>query len=108
MTTGGGGGISKPLPTHLHADGGVPPLVASVFSLQQKRGRGEQGAQSPPRCCPEEPPWISFPPPPPPSSLPGGLSLGAAEQRTLHQPRQAGDLLLHGLHPLPARRGGVG
>lgn len=36
-------------------------------------------------------------------SLPGGLGLGAAEQRALHQPRQTGDLLLHRLHPLPAQ-----
>lgn len=44
----------------------------------------------------------------PSHSLPGGLGLGAAEQRALHQSRQAGDLLLHRLHPLPATGKGEG
>lgn len=41
-------------------------------------------------------------------SSPGGLGLGATEQRALYQPRQAGDLLLHRLHPLPAVGKGEG
>lgn len=120
--------------SHLHADGGVPPLVASVFSLQRKRGgerawtrhlcphrlrgmQGHGGGWCPPGRGGRTPqPWqqtaqleASHSPqetpgshPYPPCSLPGGLGLGAAEQRALHQPRQAGDLLLHRLHPLPA------
>lgn len=98
------GGGSAPLPCHLHADGGVPPLVASVFSLQRKRGGGERGTSALSGTLPGGGPPRSMPAPPCP--LPGGLRLGAAEQRALHQPSQAGDLLLHCLHPLPVREAG--